>query len=876
MGLSKYKQKRNFSETPEPEGKESKGKGALKFVIQRHAATRLHYDFRLEMEGVLKSWAVPKGPSLNPSDKRLAMMVEDHPFSYRTFEGVIPEGNYGAGVVEIWDEGTYEHIEDKNRKTGEKKLLADLHKGSIKIVMHGDKLKGEFALVKIKGGEGNAWLLIKHKDEHATSKAFDAEKLTDKNSKVTEAVKAKAAKKTRNKTVIADKKPSKDAIKQVSKSATPLKKKYIAEPAEKKLSDFIVPMMAKLSDKAFSGENWLFEIKWDGYRAIAEAGKKNVKLYSRNGLSFADKYWSVYEELQNIRDEMILDGEIVVLNEQGRPDFQSLQNYDQNQHLPIVYYVFDILKYKGKSVNSLPLVERKELLKKILPESEIIRYCEHVEEEGELFFQKMQELNVEGMIAKRKDSTYVIGKRTGDWLKIKHHNIEEVVIAGYTDPRGGRKFFGALVLGRYEGNELKYAGHTGTGFDDKSLKDLYNKLQPLVIDKSPFKGKIKTNMPVTWVKPELVCNIKFTELTSEKIFRHPVFMGLRIDKKAIEVKADDMPAKKSVANKTKKAATKKATKKSKATTNKQDETETGTKIIKINGNELKFTNRNKLYWPEEGFTKGDVIDYYNQVYKYILPYLKDRPESLRRNPNGINGQSFFQKDAGGQAPDWVESIVLYSESAKKDIDYILCNDRATLLYLANLGCIEINPWNSRVGKLEYPDYIVMDLDPSDNNTFEDVIDAALATKEVLDKAGAVGYCKTSGASGLHIYIPMAAKYTYDQARDFCKLIAMHVQDMLPDTTTLERSLRKRSDSKIYLDALQNKQGQTLSSVYSLRPKPGATVSAPLEWKEVKYGLHPSQFHINNILERIEKKGDLFKGVLGKGVDMMKCLKKLDE
>jgi bifunctional non-homologous end joining protein LigD len=480
------------------------------------------------------------------------------------------------------------------------------------------------------------------------------------------------------------------------------------------------------------------------------------------------------------------------------------------------------------------------------------------------------------MIAKRKDSTYAIGKRTGDWLKVKHHNIEEVVIAGYTDPRGGRKFFGALVLGRYEGKELKYAGHTGTGFDDKSLKDLYNKLQPLVVDKSPFKSKTKTNMPVTWVKPVLVCNIKFTELTSEKIFRHPVFMGLRVDKKATEVKADDMPvAKKSTKTPSKKTAAKKASAKSKsAKSNEFEETETGTKIVTIDGKELKFTNRNKIYYPDEGFTKGDIIDYYNKVHKFILPYLKDRPESLRRNPNGINGQSFFQKDAGGQAPDWVQSIVLYSEGAKKDIDYILCNDRATLLYLANLGCIEINPWNSRVGKLEYPDYIVMDLDPSDKNTFEDIIDAALATKEVLDKAGAVGYCKTSGASGLHIYIPMGAKYTYDQARDFCKLIAMHVQDMLPDTTTLERSLSKRSNKKIYLDALQNKQGQTLSSVYSVRPKPGATVSAPLEWKEVKHGLHPSQFHIQNILERIEKKGDLFKGVLGKGVDMMKCLKKL--
>jgi bifunctional non-homologous end joining protein LigD len=587
-------------------------------------------------------------------------------------------------------------------------------------------------------------------------------------------------------------------------------------------------------------------------------------------LSFANNYPTVYEELQTIKDEMILDGEVVVFNEEGNPDFQKLQLYSENTHLPIIYYVFDILKHKGKDVTDLPLLERKELLQKVLPKSEIIRYCDHVEDEGEAFFEQIVSRNMEGMIAKRKDSSYHIGKRTNDWLKIKHHNTEEVVIVGFTEPRGGRKHFGALVLGRYEGKELKYAGHTGTGFDDATLKQVSSQLKELVTGKSPFKEKIKTNMPVTWVEPVLVANIKFTEITRDGIFRHPVFQGLRVDKKATEVKTKTADAPK-VEKKVNKGAKVSKAKKSVGTNEEED---TGTKILKLNGNELKLTNQNKIYFPEHGYTKGDVINYYNTMHKYILPYLKDRPESLNRTPNGITNKGFYQKDAGGQAPDWVKSVKLYSESTDKDIDYIICNDKLTLFYLNNLGCIEINPWNSRLGSLEYPDYMVIDLDPSDKNTFEEVIDAALATKEVLDKAGAKAFCKTSGSTGLHIYVPMGAQYTYEQVRDFCKIIVMQVQGMMPDNTTLERSLKKRSDKKMYLDFLQNRQGQTLASAYSLRPKPGATASAPLDWKEVKSGLHPSQFDIHTLPTRVEKIGDIFKGVLGKGVDILKCLKRL--
>ncbi|HEX6915918.1 MAG TPA: DNA ligase D [Chitinophagaceae bacterium] len=866
MSLVAYRKKRRFSETPEPEAKKATGRGALKFVIQRHAATRLHYDFRLEMEGVLKSWAVPKGPSLNPKDKRLAMMVEDHPFSYRTFEGTIPEGNYGAGEVEIWDEGTYEHIEGGSRKSGEQKLLADLEKGSLKFILHGDKLKGEFALVKLKNSSDNAWLLIKHRDDYATDKTYEAEQFAEKGSAVTRALKAKTVKKGNGR------KPAAPVA--TAKKSAAVKKKLMPKPdPEKKFREFIVPMMAKLTDKPFDSEDWLFELKWDGYRAVAETGIKPVRFYSRNGLSFASRYPVIYKALQQIKEKMVLDGEVVLFNEQGKPDFQKLQLYSGNSHLALNYYVFDIISLKGRDLTGLPLTERKEILRKVLPESDVIRYCDHVEAEGNAFFHQIVKQNMEGMIAKRRDSTYHIGKRTADWLKIKHHNTEEVVIAGFTAPRGGRKHFGALVLGRYEGNELVYAGHTGTGFDDASLKQLHEKLKPLIREKSPFAKRIKTNMPVTWVKPELVCNIKFTELTSDKIFRHPVFQGLRVDKnpKEVTTNAPDQGKKtKTAMNKTKAAKPSPARK----TVAGDGEEDTGTRIIRVNGTELKLTNQHKIYWPDEGYTKGDMIAYYNAMYKYILPYLKDRPESLNRTPNGIASKGFYQKDAGGQAPEWVKSVKLYSESANKEIDYIICNDRATLLYLNNLGCIEINPWNSRLGKLEFPDYMVIDLDPSDKNTFGEVIDAALATKEVLDRAGAVSFCKTSGSSGLHIYVPMGARYSYDQVRDFCKIVVMIVQGMMPDNTTLERSLKKRADTKMYLDFLQNRQGQTLACAYSLRPKPGATASAPLEWKEVKHGLHPSQFNIKTLPARVEKKGDLFRGVLGKGVDILKCLRKL--
>ena len=659
-------------------------------------------------------------------------------------------------------------------------------------------------------------------------------------------------------------KTTKDAAARLQTSAGFRRQRSVRSGGNEKLSRYITPMLAQIHDEPFDNEEWIFEIKWDGYRAIAEIERNEVKLYSRNGLSFLRLYPAVAEALRKIKDEAVLDGEIVVLNEKNQPDFQKLQQYDHNPSLTIQYYVFDCLSHKGKSITHLPLVERKEIAKKIVGNNKIIKYSDHVAQSGVEFFSKVTDMNLEGMIAKRATSQYLPGKRTRDWLKIKSHNTQEAVIAGYTAPRGSREYFGALILGMYEKGKLRYIGHTGTGFTSAILKEVHEKLSPLKRPTSPFDTKVPVNSPVTWVEPKLVCAIKFTEVTEEGILRHPVFLGLRIDKSAKEVNTLDVKAATPPAKTPEKPRDAKPVKKPSG--------QKGTSL-KVNGHVVTLTNQDKIYWPDEGITKGDLINYYSTISAYILPYLKGRPQSLRRNPNGIADKGFFHKDAGQEAPDWVETITIPSESADKDIEYILCNNKASLLYLNNLGCIELNPWNSKISNLYNPDYMVIDLDPSEKNTFEQIIDAALVVKDILDKAGVNAYCKTSGSRGLHIYVPLKAQYEYDRVREFAEIVATRTQEQLPDTTTMERPLNKRK-GRIYLDYLQNKKGQTLASVYSVRPKPGATVSTPLLWKEVKYGLHPSQFNIFNIGKRLDKHGDLFAGVLKEKTNIEKCIKAL--
>lgn len=624
-------------------------------------------------------------------------------------------------------------------------------------------------------------------------------------------------------------------------------------------------MLAKETKEPFDDKNWLYEIKWDGYRAIAEIENGNVRLYSRNGITFENSYTLVVQELKKIRADAVLDGEIVVLNDEGHPEFQLLQHYESNTHRPIHYYVFDILFLNGHNTCELPLIERKELLQGIIKKSDVVKYSDHIVEKGIAFFNVSTEKNLEGIMAKKADSQYYIGKRTNEWLKIKNNKTQEAIIAGYTDPGGGaRKYFGALVLAIKDGNKLKYIGHTGSGFNQQSLKEMWSLLQPLKQSKSPFDEKVKTNMPVTWVKPKLVCEIKFTEVTRDGMLRHPIFLNVREDKSIKEVTmANTKTIKKSDIKKIDKGEKKL-----------EDPENNNDKIFSFGKIKVKATNINKIYFPDEGITKGDVINYYLEMADYILPYLKGRPQSLLRTPNGINAKEFFHKDAGEEAPSFVKTKKLFSESTNKDIDYIICDNKPTLTYLNNLGCIEINPWHSTVDALDNPDYLIIDIDPSKENTFEQVIEAANVVKEVLDKAGAPSYCKTSGSSGLHVYVPTAKKYTYGQVKDFAYLICMLANEQIPEFTTLERNLQKRGHKHIYMDYLQNRRGQTIACVYSLRPKSGATVSAPLLWKEVKSGLTPQDFTINNIMKRVKKMGDIFTPIVGKGIDLNKCLKKL--
>ena len=630
-------------------------------------------------------------------------------------------------------------------------------------------------------------------------------------------------------------------------------------------------MLAKETEEPFDDAEWLYEIKWDGYRAIAEVNKGNVRLYSRNGNTFENSYPIVVDELKKLKINAVIDGEIVVLNDEGHPEFQLLQHYEENQHRPIQFYAFDILFHNGKNTCDLPLVERKELLQKILPENEVVKYSDHIRENGIAFFNASKEKNLEGVMAKKADSQYYIGKRTNEWLKIKNNKTQEAIICGWTEPGGSRKYFGALILGIKDGKKLKYVGHTGSGFNHKSLKEMWDLLQPLKQAFSPFDEKIKTNMPVTWVKPKLVCEIKFTEVTRDGMLRHPIFLHLREDKPTEEVTmANTKTVKKSEIKKIDKGE-----KKLEATAPAEEETEVKTdKTISFGKTKVKVTNINKIYFPDEGITKGDVINYYIEMADYILPYLKGRPQSLLRNPNGINAKGFFHKDAGHDAPSFVKTKKIFSESTNKDINYIICDNKATLTYLNNMGSIEINPWHSTIEALDNPDYLMIDIDPSNENTFEQVIEAANVVKEVLDRAGAASYCKTSGATGLHVYVPTGKKYNYDQVKDFAWLICMLANEQIPDFTTLERNLQKRGHKHIYMDYLQNRRGQTIACAYSLRPKPGATVSTPLLWKEVKPGLTPADFNINNIQKRVKKIGDIFTPILGKGIDLNKCLKKL--
>jgi bifunctional non-homologous end joining protein LigD len=895
MGLTEYKKKRSFRETPEPVGGKATGK-KLQFVIQKHDASRLHYDFRLEVRGVMKSWAVPKGPSLNPADKRLAMMVEDHPLDYKNFEGIIPEGNYGAGTVIIWDEGYYEPVEDVgDKKEQERYMAAALKKGSVKIRMHGSKLKGEFALVLTKGRGENSWLLIKHRDEFASDEDILEEDASVRSGKTidemagdskakrwksnrTSSASAKSPSRKRNKTM-----KTSGAQKQIDTAsilASVKKKKKSTMPAD------IKPMLATLVDEPFEEPGWLYEVKWDGYRAISYLKGGDIDIRSRNNKDFNKKFYPVFGALQQWGIDAVVDGEIIVVDKNGQPDFNALQEWRSEADGQLIYYVFDVLWLDGYDLMSVPLSERKQILEKMIPAGSIIRLSENFDTGATEFFAQADKMGLEGIMAKKSDSVYKPDSRSKGWLKIKTKQHQEAIIAGYTINENSKKSFSALLMGVYEGDELVFIGPVGTGFTAGMQTEILKKLKPLQTTKCPFAVEPDYNKPsrfrpkppkaeVVWVKPQVVAEVTYRAKSSDGSMRHPSFKGLRDDKKASEVKMERaVPVEKIVPDAQPKTAGKNIITPPedngrKTLLNPTDETQ----VRKIDGHELKFTNLSKVFWPEEGFTKRDMLNFYYQVAPFMLPYMKDRPQTLNRFPNGIYGKSFYQKDVTGKVPSWIETYKYFSEGDQREKHFLVASDESSLMYIASLGCIEMNPWSSTVQKPDHPDWCVLDIDPDKKTTFDQVVEAANVTKEILDAIGVESYCKTSGSTGLHIYVPLGAKYTYEDSKEFARAIVKVVNAQLPNTTSIERKVSDRG-GKMYLDFLQNRPQATVAGPYSLRPKPGAPVSMPLHWEEVKKGLSIRDFNIQNAMTRLKREGDLFKGVLGKGIDIDNALVKL--
>jgi bifunctional non-homologous end joining protein LigD len=641
----------------------------------------------------------------------------------------------------------------------------------------------------------------------------------------------------------------------------------------------IQPMLATPVDKAFDDKGWIYEVKWDGYRAIAFMNKSKISLKSRNDKSFNDKFYPLFQSLKNWDVNAIVDGEIVVVGENGQANFGALQNWRSEADGILQYYVFDLLWYNGYDLQQLELTDRRAILRELIPPQSLIKLSRDFVTSGIEFLKTARKMGLEGIMAKKKDSPYYAGERTREWLKIKANKRQEVVIGGYTRNAGSSKPFSALLVGVFENSAFIYTGKIGTGFNIKMQKEMLVQFKPLIIDHPAFVNEPDINKPsrfrpnppkatATWIKPILICEVSYAEITPDGVMRHPSFEGMREDKEAEEVVMETEEKTKNIvgdAGRTKFIHPVAAALRG-SLLNPKDETQ----VRKAGGHELKFTNLSKMFWPKEKLTKRDLINYYYQAAPFILPYLKDRPQALNRFPNGINGMSFYQKDVTGKVPDWMDTYAYHSEGDGEDKQYLLGNNEATLLFLANQACIEMNPWSSTTKKPDHPTWCMIDLDP-DKNTFEQVIEAARVVHRILEALGVPSYPKTSGSTGLHIYIPLGGKYTYEQSKEFARIVVTLVHRQLPEFTSLERTVKNRR-GKMYLDFLQNRPHATIAAPYSVRPRPGATVSMPLHWEEVKKGLKMTDFTLHNAIARMREEGDIFKPILGKGIDLKKVIK----
>jgi len=656
------------------------------------------------------------------------------------------------------------------------------------------------------------------------------------------------------------------------------------------------PMLATTAAAAFDDPDWSYEVKWDGYRAISILDGKAVTILSRNSKSLDEKFYSIHEALRKLNLNAVLDGEIVVLDDKGRSNFSALQTWRSEADGDLIYYVFDLLALGGEDLMNAPLDKRREKLENLIPGHEYIRISDQFHGTGKDLFRLAGEFGLEGIIAKKSSGAYLPGIRSSDWIKIKTDFRQKVVIGGYTHNENTKRLFSALLVGTFQGDDFVSAGTVGTGFAEKMQEDLVARLKPLVLSSSPFKiapefnkpSRFRPNPPpasVIWVKPEIVIEISYKD-SSGSALRQASFKRYLPDlnpktlheQTAQTARAENSPppaqtdlvlektTQKKPANAKKPPALRPVGATSRKTLlNPKDEVQ----VRCINDHELKFAHLSKLFWPEDNVTKRDLVNYYYRVVPYILPYITARPQSMNRFPNGIHGMAFYQKDVTGKAPEWIETFAYFSAADDREKHFLVCTDEASLLYMISLGCIEINPWSSRVTSPDNPDWCIIDLDP-DKNTFEQVIEAANVVKSILDTMHLPSYCKTSGSTGMHIYIPLGAKYTYEQSKEFARMIAKVVHHQLKDYTSIERAVANRG-GKMYIDFLQNRPQATIAGPYSLRPKLGATVSTPLHWSEVKPGLKMKDFTIFNAIERFRSEGDLFAGVLGEGIDMAAAL-----
>ena len=912
--LDKYNSKRDFQKTPEPSGKEpSKSQGALKFVIQKHAARRLHYDFRLEIDGVLVSWAVPKGPALDPKEKRLAVQTEDHPMDYGDFEGVIPRGEYGGGEVIVWDSGTYTPDEEgklswHDRDEGQERMREGLKKGKISIFLEGAKLRGSWTLVKLKKTE-KEWLLIKHSDPFART---DKDPTEDEQSVLT------------GRTLV-DVKDGKAA------------KKLLTEKLEigkvKRFPTSIKPMTASLADKPFNKEGWVFEPKMDGIRALAYIKDGEVILKSRNDLELTQQFPSIAASLENYQGTFVLDGEIIALNEKGRPSFQHLQqraglsrgadlNNGESQ-ASIFYYIFDIIYCQGLSLEDEPLTERRRIMLEQIKPTRNIRIIEQFDTDGESAYEACVANELEGVVGKRVDSTYETGKRSKSWLKVKSTTSAEFLICGYTEGSGGRNHtFGALLLGMHdEQGKLAYVGGVGTGFDDKKLKTLMKLMQPLIISKCPFGKKPPGKLNPTWVEPKLIAEIKFAEWTQDKILRAPVYLRLRDDINSEDVKPTTIVETQSL----KQVKPQKSNVKAKTTSTEEDDSMTADILeqlatdkekleLEVEGNKIPFSNLNKVFWPAtettEAVTKRDYAIYLAKVAPYLLPHLKDRILTMVRFPNGIAQGRFYQKHWEHKLPPFVETVRHFTEHAGFDQDFLICNNLSTLLWLAQIADLELHTSHTRnnpdpegstlprdytgdvrtleASLLNYPDYMVIDLDPYTysgkekkgeepelhEKGFKQACQVAHWVKDLLDSLKIEAFIKTSGRTGLHIYVPIVRTIDYPTVRMLSEIIGKQILKEHSEDVTMDWTIVKRT-GKVFLDHNMNARSKTLGSIYSPRIAPEATISTPIEWSELGH-VYPHDFTMRTVPERLKEKGDLWADILDHKNDLEKLLINTDK